>query len=372
MTSGLLSPMRHLIGLSVLAATIPLVAAATPAAAKVRVVPYAKAGVWQVRAVFSERGTFNHCSASAKYKSGTRVSIIAYKSGNWRLWFAHSSWPDRGRTTFPATLKVDGRTVLTRTGNFKGRNAYIDLGRDTNKVKALMRGRQMVVISPSGASRFSLNGTFRATVSVAKCWTANNRKPSSGGAFGSANNSSGGAFGGGATGGGAFGGNIKRKAPANQLTRANTLELATQYLANTKQAYSILPANKNTLKHFPVNWKYSRGGIGGMRVFKNTSVSVDKLMSVLLADQAKSCQKRNASQREGIRTVQGRQMVRAKGVCETNRGSILNISYNVAELGRRMVMMVMEVKVKAKPTGNTAGGRRAPDGAIRAPGPQEL
>ena len=375
MTLGSLSPMRHLFGLSVLAAALPLLTAvSTPATAKVRVVPYAKEGVWQVRAVFSQRGPFDHCSANAKYKSGTRVSIIAYRSGNWRLWFSHPSWPDRGRKTFPATLRVDGRTVLNRTGHFKGRNAYIDLGRDIKRVKALMRGRQMAVVSPSGTSRFSLKGTFRATVSVAGCWKANYRKPSSSGAFGSANNSAGGgAFGGGAaSGGGAFGGKVTRKAPSNQLTRANTLELATQYLAKAKQPYAILPANKNTLRHFPVNWKYSRGGIGGMRVFKNTNVSVEKFLSVLLADQAKLCKGRNASQRGDLRTIQGRQMVRAKGVCETNKGAVLDITYKVAELGRRMVMMVMEVK--SKRVGGTAAGKPSPggSGAIRVPGPQEL
>jgi hypothetical protein len=367
MTLGLLSPMRHILGLSVLAASFPFAVHVAPAQAKVRVVPYAKAGVWHVRAVFSARGPFDHCSANAKYKSGTRVSIIAYKSGNWRLWFAHPSWPDRGLTTFPATLQVDGRTVLTRTGNFKRRNAYIDLGSDINRVKALMRGRQMAVISPSGTSRFSLNGSFRATVTAAKCWKSNYTAPSSGGAFGAANNSGRGAFG-----GGAFGGTAPRKTPANQLNRANTLELATQYLAKSKQPYAILPANKNTLKHFPVNWKYSRGGIGGMRVFKNTSVSVEKLVSVLLADQAKLCKGRNASQRDGLRTVQGRQMIRAKGVCETSKGAVLDITYKVAELGQRMVMMVMEVN--AKRPGGHAGGNSSSGGTgpIRMPGPQEL
>ncbi len=385
MTLGSFSPMRHLFGLTVLAAALPLASAVTtPAAAKVRVVPYAKEGVWQVRAVFSQSGPFDHCSANAKYKSGTRVSIIAYRSGNWRLWFSHPSWPDRGSTTFPASLQVDGRTVLNRTGNFKGRNAYIDLGRDINKVKALMRGRQMAVVSPSGTSRFSLNGTFRATVSVAGCWKANYRTPASpGGAFGSANNSGGGgAFGGGATAGsggtagtGAFGGNITRPAPSNQLPRANTLELATQYLAKANQPYAILPADKNTLKQFPVNWKYSRGGIGGMRVVGNTNVPVDKFLSVLLADQAKYCTGRNASQREAVRAIQGRQMIRAKGVCETSKGLVLDITYKVAEIGQRMVMMVMEVTSKSasgKPSAGPAPGPAPGSGGIRVPGPQEL
>ena len=366
-----LSPMRPLLAFTLLAAALPLIGAPAPAQAKVRVVPYSKAGVWTVRAVFRENGPFDHCSANAGYKSGTRVSIIAYRSGNWRLWFAHPSWPDRGTTTFPATLQVDGRTVLRQNGNFKGRNAYIDLGPDIEKVKALMRGQQMAVISPSGTSRFSLNGTFRATVQVARCWKANYQTPSTGGgAFGSANNNSGGgAFGGGGSSGGAFGGAAPPTTrPSNELTRASTLELATQYLSKSQQPYSILPADKNPLKHFPVNWKYSTGGIGGMRVFQNTSVSVEKLLATLLSDQAKLCKGRNASQREALRNVQGRQMIRAQGVCENGNGSVLNITYKVAELGQRMVMMVMEVKS----AGGASNSGKASGGPIRVPGPQEL
>jgi hypothetical protein len=317
------------------------------AEAKVRVENYSKAGLWSIRAVFRDPGPFDHCSANARYKSGTTVSIIAYRSGNWRLWFAHPSWPDRGSQRFPAQLEVDGRTVLERDGNFKGRNAYIDLGGDINKVKALMRGKRMSVVTPSGTSRFSLNGTFRATVEAARCWKANYQTGGSR-AFGSTNN------GGGS--GGAFGGNAPAPNPKiTQLSRANTLELTTRYLAKSKQAYSILPAEQNTLKHFPVNWKYGGGGNGGMRVFTNADVAVDKLLATLLSDQAKYCSGRDASQREDVRTVQGRRMVRARCVCETDNGSVLNITYKVAELGQQMVMMVMEVQSAAGSGSRTSG-----------------
>lgn len=345
------------------------------AEAKARVVPYSKAGVWSIRAVFRDTGPFDHCSANARYKSGTNISIIAYTSGNWRLWFSHPNWPDRGTETFPARVEVDGRTVLQRNGNFKGRNAYIDLGRDIEKVKALMRGRNMSVVTPSGTSRFSLKGTFRATVEVARCWKANRQAPNAG-AFGSANSGSANSGSGGAFGGGA----VPNQAPnrkVNELSRANTLELATRYLAKAQQPYAILPANQNTLKHFPVNWKYRDGSFGGMRVFQNTSVAVENLLTSLLADQAKSCDGRNASQRGAVRTVSGRRMISARGVCETAKGTVLNITYKVAEIGRQLVMMVTEVKTAAgdaPSVGAPSAGASPPasGGPIRVPGPQEL
>ena len=140
---------------------------ASGAEAKVRVVPYSKAGNWNVRAVYSARGRFDHCSANARYQSGTRVSIIVYRSGNWRLWFAHNNWPDRGKAAFPATVRVDDQVVLSQNGRYKGRNAYIDLGREIQRVKALMRGRSMAISTPAGTSRFSLRGTNKATRLVA-------------------------------------------------------------------------------------------------------------------------------------------------------------------------------------------------------------
>ena len=105
-----------------------------------------------------------------------------------------------------------------------------------------------------------------------------------------------------------------------------------------------------------------------MRVFQNTFVSVEKLLSTLLSDQAKFCKGRNASQREAVRNVQGRQMIRAQGACENGNGSVLNITYKVAELGQRPVMMVMEVKS----AGGASTSGKASGGPIRVPGPQEL
>ena len=351
---------------------VSVIIASAPAQSKVRVVPYSKVGNWSIRAVYGSKGPFDHCSANARYQSGTRVSIIVYRSSNWRLWFAHNDWPDRGRAKFPATVQVDGRTVLSRAGNYKGRNAYIDLGRDVSRVKALMRGRSMAIITPAGTSRFSLTGTRRATIQVARCWKAHYRAvPSTGGAFGSANNNN--------NSGGAFGSAAPAKPSANELSRANTLEIATSYLSKASQPYSILPVGKSPLKHFPVNWKLQDGSIGGMRVFKNTSAPVSRLLGTLLSDQAKNCKGRNASTREPLKNVRGRNMARARGVCELSSGKIVNIDYKVAELGRRLIMVVMEMSSGGKaPVRQPGSANVSPNGGalsdqeIHVPGPNEL
>jgi hypothetical protein len=229
----------------------------------------------------------------------------------------------------------------------------------------------MAISTPSGTSSFSLTGTNQATQALARCWTASNQQPTSG-AFGSAGNS--------AT-GGAFGSQTRNSKP-NELPRANTLELATRYLGKGKQSYSILPPEKAPLKHFPVNWKLQDGSIGGMRVFKDTDVAVGKLLETLLSDQAKNCKGRNASQREPERQIKGRNLVRASGVCQTAKGNIVNLTYKIAEIGRRMVMVVMEIRSgdqtvrpstnKAPDLNSTAPSSKSNDEEIRLPGPNEL
>lgn len=349
-----------------------LASASTSADAKVRVVKFGKSGNWNVRAVFGSTGPFDHCSANARYRSGTRVSIIVYRSGSWRLWFVNDTWPDRGTATFPARLEVDGRVVLSQNGRYKGRNAYINLGSRVDRVKALMRGRAMSIVTPAGTSKFSLKGTNRATQLLARCWKANYKSGTSSGAFGSAssNSATGGAFGAPA---------VKRRTNKNELSRANTMEIAASYLSKSSQPYSILPKDKAPLKHFPVNWKMQDGSIGGMRVFKNTNVKVDRLLGTLLSDQAKHCTGRNASQREAAKLIRGRQTMRARGVCETTSGKVLNITYKVAEIGQRMVMMVMELRSASAPVAGSKGAKKSEQGnpkagagGIHVPGPNEL
>lgn len=48
------------------------------------------------------------------------------------------------------------------------------------------------------------------------------------------------------------------------------------------------------------------------------------------------------------------------------KGSVLNITYKVAELGRRMAMIVMEVES----TSGLSAGRNASGVVVRVPGPQ--
>ena len=340
------------------------------ASAKLRVVPFTKAGNWNVQAIYDgAKNRFSHCSASATYRSGTKVGLIAYSSGEWKLQFYKRDWPRRPVRTFPAQLLVDGRSVLQGSGSYRGRSAFIGLGRSITRIKALMRGRVMSIRTPNGTSSFRLDGTFRASVQLARCWKAHNRPPATGGAFASNQ----GAFGGGASKqGGAFGGGGAPAPRAALLPRGRTLELATAYLSSFKRPYSFLTRDKNILKHFPVNWKFQNGVIGGMKVYQNTGTGAEAMLQRLLAQQVARCKGRSATDREKVlRLKSGRKVHRARAICEASTNSIITAHYRVMRLRDRMLMVVMHVGVKGA-SGRSNSPLPPGGGEDRLPGPNEL
>ncbi len=194
------------------ASTVPTVA---------KTVPFSKYGAWKISAGLDKFGRLSFCTASGRYTSGTHFSIIFNRrKASWLLQFYHRDWPfRRGKT--PVILRVDGRELSRTQATYYKNSVFVNLGRQISRVKRLMRGRRLSVLTSRGRSAYSLNGSSRATLEVAKCvkYFANRGgsggafggNPNSGGAFGGASNrsGSGGAFGGGGnnrSGGGAFGG----------------------------------------------------------------------------------------------------------------------------------------------------------------------
>ncbi|MEL6299893.1 MAG: hypothetical protein AAFQ45_15115 [Pseudomonadota bacterium] len=347
--------------MTVLSAALAM-AASTPLAAeaKVKSTRYAKAGNWTINSVIGSNGAFNHCSARAVYRSGMEVFLIAYNSGAWSIQFYRKDWPNRKDTKFPATLLVDGREIMRTQGRFRGRSAFLDLGRSARNRRAIMRGNIMTVRSASGESRYKLTGTNRAAGVVARCLqryqgtiVANRNE---------------GAFGGGARQGnpggneGAFGGgNTNKAAPRRNpaiVSRAQTLEFAARYLSKAKMRYEILQKEKNVFRYFPVNWRYADGRIGGMLVMQTRKLNAETGLTSLLRDQAKWCKGRSATDRRPLTGQPGRRLARARGICEAN-GRVTEVEYSVAELGNNRIMLIAEGLNASRP-GAAAPKKGAP------------
>lgn len=361
---------RYVGAATAVAASLLALAVCSPAALaqdNMKVSNFSKSGHWSIVSV--RRGTqFSHCSAGAKYKSGTRVGIVALANGQWRLSFYHSDWPERTGQKFQARLLVDNHEVLRTTGQFNRKSALIDIGTSAERIQALMNGRVMSVETPSGKSAFRLDGSRAATGEVARCWAAHARNSASGGAFGSPP-SQGGAFGAPPPSGGAFGGGSTNRGGTTKLSRADTMELVTRYLAKSSVPYEILPAEKNVMRHFPVNWRYRSGALGGMMAVRGITISTDDMLGKLLAEQTGFCKGSSSSQRGG--TSNGGSLSRGASIC-ANGNNILRTAFSVWKTSDLM-MIVIEAGLQGgstpAPGARPGPSRPAPSGS---PKPNEI
>ncbi|MEM1307803.1 MAG: hypothetical protein AAGG99_09770, partial [Pseudomonadota bacterium] len=228
--------------------------------------------------------------------------------------------------------------VLRNQGNFRGRSAFIQLGRSLERVRAIMRGRVMSIDTPSGRSSFRLDGTNRAARVVAKCWDRHRKVNTArnNGAFGAAPpRSSGGAF------GAAPPPRANNSAGRRKMSRAVTMEYAVRYLSKAKERYEILSSGKNVFKSYPVNWRYGSGRLGGMMIVNSRNEDAEKGVQSQLSSLARGCKGRSATERRPTAGQPGRKIARARGMCEID-GTMYSYDYTSAELSGNRLMLIVE------------------------------
>ncbi|MFM1814901.1 MAG: hypothetical protein RLZ98_1596 [Pseudomonadota bacterium] len=313
---------------------------ALPASAT-RTVKFGTYQSWNIIASYNDAGQFTFCSASSLYQSGTRFSIIYYvQRAAWVIQFYHSGWPERSGNT-PVRLVVDGRTITSTNARFYKRSVFVDLGPAIDRVKALMRGNRLSVITNSGSSAYSLKGSFGATVQVASCFKAHYRAGSgafagrggAGGAFGAPQSPSQGAF-------AAPPSSARPNAKVRKLTRAETLDHALSYLNRSKLPYKLLPASGNYFKNFPVNWSYGPNSYGGMMILKGASKKGEDQLAHLLGDQARLCNEKSATSRRPLEQTKTSTIYRATGACSTG-GKQFALHYTVLESQDRATQVLI-------------------------------
>ena len=360
---------------------------------------FAKAGSWSIKTLYNKQN-FVSCYARVRYRSGINLSLIAYASGQWSLQFYRDDWPKREVSQFPATLEVDNKVISRGNATYRGRSVFVSIGRDADRVRALMRGRVMTIRSQSGVSSFKLTGSFKAAQQVAECWTQQRRKANSG-AFANNAPGNGGAFGNGGRGndnsgafnapprnnnGGAFGapggGNGQQaRRPNNGLpgnrqnvmSRGGTMEYAARYLARSPQRYEILPTSENVFRNFPVNWRYESGRVGGMMVVAVGRPDAEKGIALLLSDQTKLCEGRSATERKPTTGEVGRRVAKASGICQ-GRSGVSKLDYFAVEFGANRMALIVEMSKSSQDNAGRSNGFR-PYGSNpmqRIPGPNEL
>ncbi|MEM9027703.1 MAG: hypothetical protein AAGC70_04980 [Pseudomonadota bacterium] len=346
-----------------------------------RVLKYAETGNWTVSALYDQE-RFVTCYASVKYKNDISLSLHAYAGGDWKVQFYNERWPKRSVSQFPAKLDVDGRVVVDGMAEYRGNSVFISLGQSKETLRAIMYGNVMGVLSESGVSRFKLTGSKNAARKVSACWAyhRDQSRDSGPGAFGaapSAGNS--GAFGNGPQreNNGAFGGPAASNnhgesfpgrgrgtpgAPDRQpvvLSRKQTMEFALKFLAKSQTRYEILPHEKNFFRHFPVNWRYANGRIGGLMVLDSTTITADAGISKLLSDHAQNCAGRRQARRAPTIGEPGQRIAKAVSSCEAG-ATISKLEFAAVELGPKRLALI--VTLTAQPQARTT-----PPGASRSP-----
>ena len=295
---------------------LTIVDSATAASAPERVRPFTKVEGWRVSTLVKD-GKPAGCVAASSYVDGT--TLIIGRGAKWWLGLDNQSWARHGTRSLNVSIAVDGKPVHQAAALQKQRLVVMEYGEDEQRLTALMAGHTISFTTLMGRSSFSLRGSARATAAVADC--VHRAAVQAAGSTGSVGVGSAGAGSGGAGSGGAFGSGISGGAAvAGQrrvANRAQTLELATTYLAKLGTPYTLLEAGANVLKNFPVNWRFPDGGFGGMAIYTGANSDAQRLFDEFVADNARLCKGTSGLQRQAP-AVGERKIIRysAVGTCE--------------------------------------------------------
>jgi hypothetical protein len=298
------------------------------ASSRERVRPFTKVEGWRV-ATLMQNGRAAGCVAVSNFVDGTTL-IIGY-SDRWWLGLNNAAWQKFGTRSLPVQISVDARPVHQGTALQKDRLVVMEFGDTADKIASLMTGQTMTFVMALGRTSFSLRGSAKATAAIADCVKARGGQAVAG-TTGSAqgNSQGGGAFGGaGLAEGGAGNKNAALGAQRKVAPRAQTLELATTYLAKLGTPYTVLDPTANLLRNFPVNWTFPDGGFGGMVIYTGANANAQKFFDEFVADNARLCKGSSALQRQAPFLNGEKQITRysAVGTCqETERAYLTDFT----------------------------------------------
>lgn len=204
------------IGLVTLAAAAGIAFGATAASsaeiAKLRI------GNWQGGAFSNDQnGTFSHCAASARYKSGITLVFSVSNDRVWSMGFSSSTWNLNRGSSYPVRYWVDNGEVLNGTAYAKtDKLAQVILPANSSLFGAFRYGQMLRVAAEQQTLAFRLTDTSELLNALLQCSRDyGNYRAGGGNPFGSGGSSGGSAnpFGG--------GGSTPAPAPANPFGGGN-------------------------------------------------------------------------------------------------------------------------------------------------------
>jgi len=180
-------------------------------------------GNWQGGAFSNDQnGTFSHCAASARYKSGITLVFSVSNNRVWSMGFSSSTWNLNRGSSYPVRYWVDNGEVLNGTAYAKtDKLAQVILPANSSLFGAFRYGQMLRVAAEQQTLAFRLTDTSELLNALLQCsrdygnYRAGGGNPFGGGGSSGSSNP----FGGGAAPAPANpfgGGNAPRPAPADK------------------------------------------------------------------------------------------------------------------------------------------------------------
>lgn len=157
------------IGFAVLAAAAGIAlgtaAASSAEIAKLRI------GNWQGGAFSNDQnGTFSHCAASARYKSGITLVFSVSNDRVWSMGFSSSTWNLNRGSSYPVRYWVDSGEVLSGTAYAKtDKLAQVILPANSSLFGAFRQGQMLRVAAEHQTLAFRLTDTSDLLNTLLQC-----------------------------------------------------------------------------------------------------------------------------------------------------------------------------------------------------------
>lgn len=126
---------------------------------------------WQGGA-YARRGTseFNHCAASARYKSGVLMMFAINRAYQWSLGFASPQWTLVRGNRYPIEFRIDGSAPIVGTAVAIGANQVeVPLADDSALFEKFRWGRLLRVASAGHVLEFRLTDTAVLLPELLRC-----------------------------------------------------------------------------------------------------------------------------------------------------------------------------------------------------------
>lgn len=128
-------------------------------------------GEWTAGAYSSNKtGEFNHCAASARYKSGISVLFSVNKNLRWGMGFAKSDWRLRRGQSYDIAFTVDDMTPISAKAiAFRDDAVEVPLTNSVELFNRFRRGHQLSVATAGQVFKFNLTDTNKVLIALLSC-----------------------------------------------------------------------------------------------------------------------------------------------------------------------------------------------------------